>query len=103
MEKKLAAAQMSRVEMRDPYKTYNKFSISDFSKKTPGMDWSSILVKLKAEGQDSILVNSPRFFSVADSINKCTHCGLANLSAVEHLEVFGAVSEQIFSGCKLCL
>jgi putative endopeptidase len=52
LEKKLAAAQMSRVEMRDPYKTYNKFLVSDFSKKTPAVDWSSMLVKLRAPGQD---------------------------------------------------
>jgi len=68
LEKKLAAAQMSRVEMRDPYKTYNKFLVNDFSSKTPAMDWSSLLVKLKAPGQDSLLVNSPRFFSVVDSL-----------------------------------
>jgi putative endopeptidase len=68
LEKKLAAAQMSRVEMNDPYKTYNKFSIKDFSKRTPGFDWPAILVKLQANGQDSILVNSPRFFTVADSL-----------------------------------
>jgi putative endopeptidase len=68
LEKKLAAAQMSRVEMRDPYKTYNKFLVTDFSKKTPAVDWSSMLVKLRAPGQDSLLVNSPRFFSVADSL-----------------------------------
>ncbi len=68
LEKQLAAAQMSRVEMRDPYKRYNKFSVADFSKKTPSFVWPSTLIKLKAVGQDSIVVNSPRFFSVADSL-----------------------------------
>lgn len=72
LEKKLAAAQMSRVEMRDPYKTYNKLSLPDFSKKTPSFDWSATLVKLKAGSPDSILVNSPKFFSVADSLLKAT-------------------------------
>jgi putative endopeptidase len=70
LEKKLASAQMSRVEMRDPYKTYNKFSITDFSKKAPSFEWATTLTKLKTSGQDSILVNSPRFFSVADSLLK---------------------------------
>jgi putative endopeptidase len=70
LEKKLAAAQMSRVEMRDPYKTYNKFSVTDFSAKAPSFDWTSSLTKLKTTGQDSILVNSPRFFTVADSLLK---------------------------------
>ena len=68
LEKKLAAAQMSRVEMRDPYKTYNKFSVADFAKKTPAFDWPATLGKLKVGAEDSVLVNSPRFFSVADSL-----------------------------------
>lgn len=76
LEKKLAAAQMSRVEMRDPYKTYNKFLVADFNKRTPAIDWKLTLEKLQANGQDSILVNSPKFFSVADSL-------LRNLPAAE--------------------
>ncbi|WP_233150448.1 MULTISPECIES: M13 family metallopeptidase [Pontibacter] len=63
LEKKLAAAQMARVEMRDPYKTYNKFSVADFSKTTPNMDWKSLMAKMKVTGQDTVLVNSPKFFS----------------------------------------
>jgi putative endopeptidase len=62
LEKRLAAAQMSRVEMRDPYKTYNKFLIADFSKTTAGMDWSRILAALGVKGEDSILVGHPPFF-----------------------------------------
>lgn len=62
IEKKLAEAQMGRVEMRDPYKTYNKFLIADFSKTTPGLDWSSILAGLKVKGEDSVLVSNPKFF-----------------------------------------
>ncbi|WP_439883549.1 M13 family metallopeptidase [Pontibacter sp. MBLB2868] len=63
MEKKLAAAQMARVEMRDPYKTYNKFAVADFSKTTPNMDWKSLMAKMKVTGEDTILVNNPKFFT----------------------------------------
>jgi len=70
MEQKLAKAQMSRTEMRDPQKTYNKFSIADFSQKTSSIDWSASLKKLNINGQDSILVNVPKFFPVADSLIK---------------------------------
>ncbi len=67
IEKQLAAAQASRVEMRDPYKTYNKFSVADFNKLTPGINWNDALKILKITGQDSILVNNPSFFkSVAN-------------------------------------
>lgn len=68
MEYKLAKAQMSRTEMRDPQKTYNKFAIVDFRTKTPSIDWKSLLADMDVKGQDSILVNVPKFFPVADSL-----------------------------------
>jgi putative endopeptidase len=72
LEKKLAAAQMSRVEMRDPYKTYNKLALSDFNKTTSSFDWNNTFAKLKVGNLDSILVNSPKFFATADSLLKST-------------------------------
>ena len=70
LEKQLAEAQMSRVEMRDPYKTYNKFAVKQLSSTTPGMDWKDIMEELKVKGQDSVLVNNPRFFTtVAGMLN----------------------------------
>lgn len=63
IEKALATAQMSRVEMRDPYKTYNKFSVADFSKTTPNMNWAALLPKMKVSGQDTMLVGAPKFFT----------------------------------------
>jgi putative endopeptidase len=68
IEKQLANAQLSRVEMRDAYRTYNKFSLADFSRKTPQLQWQQILPALKVKGQDSILVNNPAFFVTADSL-----------------------------------
>lgn len=63
IEKKMAAAQMARVEMRDPHKTYNKFAVADFSKTTPNMDWKQLMTELKVTGEDTILVNNPKFFT----------------------------------------
>jgi putative endopeptidase len=63
IEKALATAQMSRVEMRDPYKTYNKFSVADFSNTTPNMNWATLLPKMKVSGQDTMLVGAPKFFA----------------------------------------
>ena len=65
IEKRLANAQLTRVEMRDAYKTYNKFYLDDLSKTTPGLDWKKILASLKVTGQDSVLVNNPAFFTEA--------------------------------------
>jgi putative endopeptidase len=68
LETALAKAQLSRVELRDPVKTYNKFSVADFSKTTPGLDWSSILISMKVSAADSILTNNPSFFKTANSL-----------------------------------
>ncbi|MFT3901870.1 MAG: M13 family metallopeptidase [Niabella sp.] len=69
IEKQLADAQLSRVEMRDAYKTYNKFSLADFSKTTPGIDWKTVFEDLKIKGEDTVLVNNPAFFAtVADML-----------------------------------
>lgn len=72
IEKKLAEVQMSRLEMRDPYKTYNKFTITDFNKKTPGIDWKVLLSKFLVSGQDTLLVSSPQFFVGVNEMLKDT-------------------------------
>lgn len=63
LESALAAASMTRVEMRDPYKLYNKFSLDGFSKQTPGIDWKSMFAMMKVNGQDSCIVGMPKFFA----------------------------------------
>lgn len=68
IEKALAASQMSRVEMRDPHKTYNKFAVAELSKTTPGLTWTELLPKMKVTGQDSILVSNPKFFADASAL-----------------------------------
>jgi putative endopeptidase len=66
IETALAKAQMSRVEMRDPYKTYNKFSVKDFSAQTPGLNWSNLLQQMKVAAVDTLLVSNPQFLKTAD-------------------------------------
>ena len=68
LEKALAIAQMSRVEMRDPQKTYNKYSLADLSKTTPDLDWTVLLKELNVNNADSILVNNPDFLKTANSL-----------------------------------
>lgn len=68
LEKKLAQAQMSRLEMRDPYKTYNKFAWNDFQKSTPTLDWSNQFAIFGVSRPDSILVSAPKFFEETSKI-----------------------------------
>lgn len=63
LELALAGASMTRVEMRDPYKLYNKFNIDGINKETPGLDWKTLLTGLKVNGADSMIVGMPKFFT----------------------------------------
>ena len=72
----LAKKQMSRVEMRDPYKLYNKYAVIDLSALTPAISWTDLLKELKINGADSVLVNNPPFLQTVDSL-------IANLPANE--------------------
>jgi putative endopeptidase len=63
LETALAGASMTRVEMRDPYKLYNKYNTEGLNKQTPGIDWKSVFTGLKINGQDSMIVGQPKFFA----------------------------------------
>ena len=66
IETALAKAQMSRVEMRDPYKTYNKYAVAALENVTPGLNWSHLLEEMKVGKADTVLVNNPEFLKAAD-------------------------------------
>lgn len=68
LEWKMAEAQMARVEMRDPYKTYNKYFVNDFTKITPGMDWKVTMTQLGVHKEDTLLVNNPAFFKTLSQL-----------------------------------
>ena len=63
LELSLAGASLTRVDMRDPYKLYNKFSLDGINGLTPGLDWKTLLTELKVSGQDTIIVGMPAFFT----------------------------------------
>ncbi|RYD55685.1 MAG: M13 family peptidase [Sphingobacteriales bacterium] len=62
LETALANASMTRVEMRDPYKLYNKYDLAGLNKLTPGIDWKVMFQNMKLSGQDSCIVGTPKFF-----------------------------------------
>jgi putative endopeptidase len=68
MEKELAEASMNRVEMRDPYKLYNKFSISELGKTTNDFDWVGFLSKMGIVGEKEIIVAQPNFLKKATAV-----------------------------------
>jgi len=68
IETALAKAQLSRVAMRDPHVTYNKFSVAEFSKTTPHLNWVELMPEMKVPGQDTLLVAQPDFFKAEDAL-----------------------------------
>ncbi|RLJ72883.1 M13 family metallopeptidase [Pedobacter alluvionis] len=70
IEKQFAEAQMSRLEMRDPYATYNKLTVAELNQKTPDINWTTYLPKFKIKNQDTVLVSSPKFMVSLDGMLK---------------------------------
>ena len=69
LEEGLAKASRKLEALRDPYKNYNKMSIAQLNKLTPGIDWSKMLPAMKVKKVDSVIVGQPEFLKqVATSI-----------------------------------
>jgi putative endopeptidase len=64
LETALAQAQWTRVENRDPIKTYNKTAIVDLPKLMPEYDWQRYVQGSDIGGKvDSVIVRQPSYFS----------------------------------------
>jgi len=62
IEKSLASASMTRTEQRDPFKTYNKFSVAGLDSLTPSVSWSTMLKRMKVTGKyDYLVLGQPEF------------------------------------------
>ncbi|HEU4950734.1 MAG TPA: M13 family metallopeptidase [Holophagaceae bacterium] len=62
LETALAQASWTRVENRDPQKTYNKLTMADLAQKAPGFGWGAYMAGRGVKAQD-VLVGQPSFFS----------------------------------------
>ena len=63
LETKLAQASITRVENRDPQKTYNKRTVAALSAEAPGFDFAKFLSALGARSADDVNVRQPGFFT----------------------------------------
>jgi len=59
LERKIAAVHWTRVQNRDPQKTYNKLTIAQLQKLAPGVDWTAWLSAVGLDGQSAVNVNQP--------------------------------------------
>jgi len=67
LETELAKRQWDRVRNRDRNATYNKLTVAELQRLTPGYDWSRYLATLGISTPE-VIVGQPSFFSGADSV-----------------------------------
>lgn len=67
LETAIAKASRKMEDLRDPYKNYNKMSISEVNKLTPSIQWSEIMNSLGLKNVDTIIVGQPEFFTALET------------------------------------
>lgn len=68
IERRLAAAQMSREELRDPIKSYNPMAMADLNAQFPALGLGSYFKAQGIEKIDSLIVGQPGFLAEANKI-----------------------------------
>jgi putative endopeptidase len=72
LETKLAEASLTRVERRDPEKTYHKMNRSDLRTLTPNWSWEDYFQEIGYTNIDSVDVSAPKFFETVSQALKET-------------------------------
>ena len=72
IETELANASMTRVERRDPQKTYHKMTLKQLSEITPDFDWEKYFQDIGVTDPGDINVAQPDFFKEVNKIVKTT-------------------------------
>jgi putative endopeptidase len=69
LETRIAQAQWTKVENRDPVKTYNKVARGNLALLTPGHDWHSYLTAADLDGRiDYVIVSQPSYLAALGKI-----------------------------------
>ena len=71
-ETKLAKASRKLEDLRDPYKNYNKFAISQLTKIAPRTQWPAYLSTIGVKNVDSVIVGQPEFYTALDNLVSTT-------------------------------
>lgn len=64
----LAGASMTRVELRDPEKTYNLFTVDQLKSTYTNIDWDAFFKVLNAKPFNELNIDQPGFLQVYDSL-----------------------------------
>ncbi len=67
LETRLAEASMTRVERRDPDKTYNRKTFAELAQLTPNFSWTAYMKAVGAPAVAAVNVGQPKYF---EAVNK---------------------------------
>jgi len=70
MEKRLAAASMTRLEQRDPHKVYHKMNLEGIQAISPDYQWASYFQTIGLENPGDFIVNQPDFVAEVSKMIK---------------------------------
>ncbi|MBN1990295.1 MAG: M13 family metallopeptidase [Bacteroidales bacterium] len=63
IESRLAKASMTRLERRDPNKTYNKVSLQEMQSIAPAFDWNAYFTNISIDVPSDFVIDNPAFFA----------------------------------------
>ena len=71
LETDIAQSHLSPVELRDPVKNYNKYSVAEFQKQVPDIDVTDVFTCIGIK-TDTIIVGQPSYYKTLDGLLKTT-------------------------------
>jgi putative endopeptidase len=73
LETELARAQWSRVENRDPNKTYNRLDLASLARLAPAIDWAGVFAEAGIAGKaDALIVRQPSYLGALSALIAAT-------------------------------
>ena len=70
LETALAKSSRKLEALRDPYKNYNKMTLAQLDKLTPGVDWKNWFAELGVGKVDTVIVGQPEFYQTVAQLLK---------------------------------
>jgi putative endopeptidase len=70
LETSLAKSSRKLEALRDPYKNYNKMTLAQLDKLTPGLNWKTWFGQMGATNVDSVIVGQPEFYQTVGQLLK---------------------------------
>jgi putative endopeptidase len=62
IEKFLADSSRKLENLRDPYHNYNKMTVADLNRLTPGINWNTLFQTLELKPVDTVIVGQPEYY-----------------------------------------